>query len=146
MTRYLSLLSVCLLATACASNQPSGESANGAMPDVAAAVAEAPAAQVAEWQSLRQKYTACATEKAEAGLSASGNSQSVAATAMKACKGDLEAMRTSFRKYLDSQMSSSHGKTSARQAADRVGRDTEDKTRAYLVRHVEYKRAVLAGR
>ncbi|MGT2492911.1 hypothetical protein ACU4GD_26430 [Cupriavidus basilensis] len=94
-----------------------------------------------QWQSLRAAYTTCAKDQADAGMSRPRlAAQDLAASALKACQPRLDAMRTAFREYLDAQMVSSHGRDGARQAADRVSRDTEAKTRNYLVRYVERER------
>ncbi|MNW10130.1 hypothetical protein D3C71_2072790 [compost metagenome] len=49
-------------------------------------------------------------------------------------------MHDAFQSYLSAQMSSAHGQTSARQAADRVTTDTREKARTYLTRYVEVER------
>ncbi|MGO4328888.1 hypothetical protein AB4Z48_21860 [Cupriavidus sp. 2TAF22] len=121
------LIPVTLLAAACASHSPA--------PDPQAA-GEANA----QWQSLRADYTACAKGQTDAGLSGSASPQDLAGAALKACQPKLDAMRSAFREYLDAQMVSAHGRDGARQAADRVSRDTEAKTRSYLVRYVEVER------
>ncbi|CAG9176711.1 hypothetical protein CURE108131_06950 [Cupriavidus respiraculi] len=147
MQKALALAPVLLLLAACASQAPTnGEAAAEAAQDAATAQAAVASAQPAEWQMLRQRYTLCTKEKAEAGARGSDNTQKVAAAAMKSCREELEAVRSSFRDYLNAQMVSSHGRASAKQATERMIRDTEDKTRAYLVKHVEYERAVTARR
>jgi len=131
MKKLLTALPLLLLA-ACAS-QPPGASADAA--------ASAPAADTgSEWQALRAKYMDCTQKKANDNLSAKGSSKDVADLALSACQPELDAMHQSFRSYLDGQMSSSHGKSSARQAAARVTSDTRDKARNYLVRYVERER------
>ena len=82
----------------------------------------------------------CVKEKADDNLSSKGQSKDVANAALAACQSDLSAMHDAFRSYLDGQMSSSHGKNSARQAAARVTADTRDKARNYQVRYVENQR------
>ncbi|SOZ36057.1 hypothetical protein [Cupriavidus neocaledonicus] len=131
MKKLLTALPLLLLA-ACASQPP------GASTD---ATASAPAADAgSEWQALRAKYMDCTQKKANDNLSAKGQSKDVADLALSACQPELDAMHQSFRSYLDAQMSSSHGKSSARQAAARVTSDTRDKARNYLVRYVERER------
>ncbi|MGE8366068.1 hypothetical protein AB4156_02300 [Cupriavidus sp. 2MCAB6] len=126
MKSVLALIPVTLLAAACASHAP-------ADPQASAEANE-------QWQSLRAAYTTCAKDQADAGMSGRASAQDLAASALKACQPRLDAMRTAFREYLDAQMVSSHGRDGARQAADRVSRDTEAKTRNYLVRYVERER------
>ncbi|WP_373378534.1 hypothetical protein [Cupriavidus nantongensis] len=131
MKKLLTALPLLLLA-ACAS-QPPGTSTDAA--------ASAPAVDTgSEWQALRAKYMECTQKKANDNLSAKGQSKDVADLALSACQPELDAMHQSFRSYLDGQMSSSHGKSSARQAAARVTSDTRDKARNYLVRYVERER------
>ncbi|WP_020204273.1 MULTISPECIES: hypothetical protein [Cupriavidus] len=127
MKSVLALIPVTLLAAACASRPP-------------AADPQAQEQANAQWQSLRADYTNCAREQADAGLPGRGSPQDLAGAALKACQSRLDAMRGAFRDYLDAQMVSSHGHDSARQAADRLSRDTEAKTRTYLVRYVERER------
>jgi hypothetical protein len=129
MKSVLALIPVTLLAAACASHAPDPQ-----------AVSEANE----QWQSLRATYTACAKEQADAGMASRVSAQDLAGSALKACQPGLDAMRTAFRQYLDTQMVSAHGRDSARQAADRVGRDTEAKTRDYLVHYVERERYLAA--
>lgn len=143
MPKVLALIPAILLVGACASHAPSDQQAAAAA-TATAAESQAASGPPPEWQKKRQQYTDCAREKAEARSAKPGTTQAVVNDALRDCRGELDAVRTSFREYLDGQMSSAHGKRSARQAADRVGRDTEDKVRAYLLRHVEYHRAVAA--
>ena len=143
MPKVLALIPAILLVGACASHAPSDQQAAAAA-TAAAAESQAASGPPPEWQKKRQQYTDCAREKAEARSAKPGTTQAVVNDALRDCRGELDAVRTSFREYLDGQMSSAHGKRSARQAADRVGRDTEDNVRAYLLRHVEYHRAVAA--
>ncbi|NUO85846.1 MAG: hypothetical protein HOQ37_07075 [Cupriavidus sp.] len=131
MKKFLTVLPLLLLA-ACASQPP------GASTDAAASAPVADAGS--EWQVLRAKYMDCTQKKANDNLSAKGQSKDVAELALSACQPELDAMHQSFRSYLDAQMSSSHGKSSARQAAARVTSDTRDKARNYLVRYVERER------
>ncbi|KJK24565.1 hypothetical protein UB46_09750 [Burkholderiaceae bacterium 16] len=126
MKSVLALIPVTLLAAACASHAP-------ADPQASAEANE-------QWQSLRAAYTTCAKDKADAGMAGRASAQDLAASSLKACQPQLDAMRTAFREYLDAQMVSAHGRDGARQAADRVSRDTEAKTRNYLVRYVERER------
>ncbi|NOV27362.1 hypothetical protein E5S69_28075 [Cupriavidus necator] len=132
----LPLTSLALLA-ACASQPP------GPSNDVSAS-ASAAADPASGWQALRAKYMDCTQKQANDNLSAKGQSKDVADRALSACQPELEAMHDAFRGYLEAQMSSSHGKSSARQAAARVTTDTRDKARSYLVRYVERER-YLAG-
>ncbi|MCO4892168.1 hypothetical protein MKD50_22555 [Cupriavidus sp. WGtm5] len=131
MKKLLTALPLLVLA-ACASQPP------GASTDAAASATAADTGS--EWQALRAKYMDCTQKKANDNLSAKGQSKDVADLALSACQPELDAMHQSFRSYLDSQMSSSHGKSSARQAAARVTADTRDKARNYLVRYVERER------
>ncbi|NSX12677.1 hypothetical protein HTY52_01085 [Cupriavidus taiwanensis] len=134
MKKLLTALPLLLLA-ACASQPP------GATADAAAKAGSAAAADAgSEWQALRAKYMDCTQKKANDNLSAKGHSKDVADLALSACQPELDAMHNAFRSYLDAQMSSSHGKSSARQAAARVTSDTRDKARNYLVRYVERER------
>ncbi len=55
-------------------------------------------------------------------------------------------MHDAFGTYLEGQMVSSHGKSGARQAADRVTTDTREKARSYLTRYVERERYVANNR
>jgi hypothetical protein len=131
-----------LLCAACASTAPTEADTSAT---IAAAREQATPAEVAEWQKLRQRYMDCATKKAEsAAITDKSPSKTVANDALKACRGELDAMHDAFRGYLETSMTSSHGKTGARQAADRVKRDAEDKARDYLVRDVEYVRGMAA--
>lgn len=131
MKKLLAALPLLLLA-ACASQPP----AASADPEGSAAAADASSG----WQALRAKYMDCTQKKASDNLSAKGQSKDVADLALSACQSELDAMHDAFRSYLDAQMSSSHGKSSARQAAARVTTDTRDKARSYLVRYVERER------
>lgn len=134
MKKILTALPLAFLA-ACASH-PSGSSNDA---DAAGAGSQS-AVDSSGWQALRAKYMDCVKQKADDNLSAKGQSKDVANAALAACQSDLDAMHDSFRTYLDGQMSSSHGKNSARQAAERVTTDTREKARAYLVRYVERER------
>lgn len=124
------------LVAACGSHPPAAD--NDAAP--AGAAVSAPPFQVSEWQAQRARYMDCVKEKADANLSSKGTSRDVAAAAIDACQSQLDTMRDAFRAYLDAQMSSSHGKSSARDAAERVRIDTREKARAYLTKYVEYER------
>ncbi|AQV95575.1 hypothetical protein BJN34_16975 [Cupriavidus necator] len=130
MKKLLTALPLALLA-ACASQPP--VSSNDAGADLSAVDASG-------WQALRAKYMDCAQKKANDNLSAKGQPKDVADQALRACQPELDAMHDAFRNYLDAQMSSSHGKSSARQAAARVTTDTREKARSYLVRYVERER------
>ncbi len=100
----------------------------------------APAAELPAWQAQRVRYMDCVQAKADAELPGKAPPQQVAATALDACKLLLDTMRDNFRDYLGAQMTSSHGKAGARDAAERVRTDTQEKARAYLTRYVEYER------
>jgi hypothetical protein len=132
MKKFLTALPLALLA-ACASQPPAAST------DASAASAAAADAS-SGWQALRAKYMDCTQKKASDNLAAKGQSRDVAELALSACQPELDAMHDAFRNYLDAQMSSSHGKSSARQAAARVTTDTRDKARSYLVRYVERER------
>jgi hypothetical protein len=82
----------------------------------------------------------CVQDKADDGAKGKGTSKDVAAGALDACKAQLGVMHDAFQSYLSAQMSSAHGQTSARQAADRVTTDTREKARTYLTRYVEVER------
>ncbi|KWR75715.1 hypothetical protein [Cupriavidus sp. IDO] len=129
MKKTILALPLALLA-ACASQQPA----------ITGTVANAD--NSSGWQSLRAKYMDCVQREADKNLSGKAQSKDVAAAALAACQADLTAMHDSFRTYLDAEMSSAHGKASARQAADRVTNDTREKARNYLVRYVERERYV----
>ena len=92
------------------------------------------------WQAERAKYMECVQDKADDGAKGKGTSKDVAAGAIDACKAQLGVMHDAFQSYLSAQMSSAHGQTSARQAADRVTTDTREKARTYLTRYVEVER------
>ncbi|WP_454056179.1 hypothetical protein [Cupriavidus sp. Marseille-Q8015] len=100
----------------------------------------------AAWLSLRARYMDCVQERAKANLGAKGAARDVAASALDACKSQLDAMHDAFQDYLSAQMSSSHGKSSARQAANRVTTDTREKARSYLTQYVERQRYELGQR
>ncbi|CAN7487076.1 hypothetical protein D9M68_85680 [compost metagenome] len=136
MKKLLTALPLAFLA-ACASH-PSGSSNDAG----AAGAGSQSAVDSSGWQALRAKYMDCAQKKANDNLSAKGQPKDVANLALAACEPELNAMHDSFRSYLDAQMSSSHGKSSARQAAARVTTDTREKARSYLVRYVERERYV----
>lgn len=131
MKKLLIALPLALLA-ACASQPP--------VPSSDASAEAQPAVDPGSWQALRAKYMDCVQKKANDNLSAKGQPKDVADLALSACQPELDAMHDSFRGYLDAQMSSSHGKNSARQAAARVTTDTREKARSYLVRYVERER------
>lgn len=126
----LAALAPVLLLAACAS-QPSAESAEKK---------QEVASLNSGWQAERAKYMECVQDKADDGAKGKGTSKEVAANAIEACKGQLTVMHDTFRSYLSAQMSSAHGQTSARQAADRVTTDTREKARTYLTRYVEVER------
>lgn len=119
-----------LLLGACAS-QPSTET-----PEARQEVAQ----MNAGWQAERAKYMDCVQDKAGDGAKGKGTSKEVASGAIDACKDQLKVMHDAFQSYLSAQMSSAHGQTSARQAADRVTTDTREKARTYLTRYVEVER------
>lgn len=137
----LSAVAVLSLA-ACSSSKAPGENATAASAEAAAAApgpATAPGADAA-WLKQRAQYMDCVQDRAKANLSAKGTSKDVAAGAIDACKSQLSTMHDAFQDYLSAQMSSSHGKASARQAADRVTNDTREKARSYLTQYVERQR------
>ncbi|CAG2141545.1 hypothetical protein CUPL110328_06735 [Cupriavidus plantarum] len=127
---------------ACSSSQPPGDSAQAASAEAAAAAPGPTTAAGADaaWLKQRVKYMDCVQERAKANLAAKGTSKDVAASAIDACKSQLSTMHDAFQDYLSAQMSSSHGKASARQAADRVTNDTREKARSYLTQYVERQR------
>ncbi len=92
------------------------------------------------WQAERVKYMECVQGKADDGVRGKGVPADVAGGALDACKGQLTIMHDAFQSYLMAGMSSAHGRSSARQAADRVTTDTREKARVYLTRYVEVER------
>ena len=119
-----------LLLAACASS-----------PSVETAEAKQEAVQMnSGWQAERAKYMDCVQDRASDGAKGKGTSKDVAAGAIDACKDQLKVMHDAFQSYLSAQMSSAHGQSSARQAADRVTTDTREKARTYLTRYVEVER------
>lgn len=92
------------------------------------------------WQAERAKYMDCVQGQADAGAKGKNASKDVAAGAIDACKDQLKVMHDAFQSYLSAQMSSAHGQSSARQAADRVTTDTREKARTYLTRYVDMER------
>jgi len=132
MKPALVLIPATLLAAACASRQPTDPQASQ----------EANA----NWQALRGAYTDCARSQADAALPRGGTPQALADGALRACRPQLDAVRVAFHDYLDAEMVSAHGRDSARQAANQVSRDTEAKTRAYLVRYIESEQARASAR
>lgn len=129
----LSILLVAVLLGACGS-QPSA-------PDASAA-ANADASADNGWQALRARYMDCVQHRADDGIAGKAQTKEVVSSALAACNGELKAMHDAFGSYLDGQMVSSHGKSGARQAADRVTMDTREKARSYLTRYVERERYV----
>jgi hypothetical protein len=129
----LSILLVAVLLGACGS-QPSA-------PDASAA-ANASANADNGWQALRARYMDCVQHRADDGIAGKAQTKEVVSSALAACNGELKAMHDAFGSYLDGQMVSSHGKSGARQAADRVTTDTREKARSYLMRYVERERYV----
>ena len=127
---------------ACSSSKQAGETAQTAS---AESTASAPGPTTtsgadAAWLKQRAQYMDCVQDRAKANLTAKGTSKDVAASAIEACKSQLSTMHDAFQDYLSAQMSSSHGKSSARQAADRVTNDTREKARTYLTQYVERQR------
>ncbi|CAG9181252.1 hypothetical protein [Cupriavidus pinatubonensis] len=129
----LSILLVAVLLGACGS-QPSA-------PDASAA-ANVDASADNGWQALRARYMDCVQHRADDGIAGKAQTKEVVSSALAACNGELKAMHDAFGSYLDGQMVSSHGKSGARQAADRVTMDTREKARSYLTRYVERERYV----
>ena len=135
----LSILMLAALLGACGSHPPApdaGEAAN------AANAANASTNADNGWQALRARYMDCVQHQADAGVSGKAQTKDVVSSSLTACNGELKAMHDAFGTYLGSQMSSSHGKSGARQAADRVTTDTREKARAYLTRYVERERYI----
>ena len=132
----LSILLLAALLGACGSQPPApdaGEAANAASTNANADNG---------WQALRAHYMDCVQHQADAGVSGKAQTKDVVSSALAACNGELKAMHDAFGTYLGSQMSSSHGKSGARQAADRVTTDTREKARAYLTKYVERERYI----
>lgn len=129
----------------CSSSQQPVADASPAALNAQPAAASTPGADAA-WLSQRARYMDCVQERAKANLTAKGTAKDVAASAIDACKSQLSAMHDAFQDYLSGQMSSSHGKTSARQAADRVTGDVREKARSYLTQYVERQRWELGQR
>lgn len=88
----------------------------------------------------RAQYMDCVQRRADAAVAGSDPTKTVVTAALDACESQLSTMHDAFRDYLGAQMVSSHGKTSARQAADRVTKDTREKARVYLTGYVDYTR------
>ncbi len=127
-----------LLLAACASKPTSQDTSTASTPsasDTPAVSSSAP-----EWQVRRASYMDCATAKAKTMVDSRDTSKAVAHAAVKSCDSELATVRTSFQRYFESQMVSSHGKSGARRAADQVARDTERKTETHLEQYVEYAR------
>jgi len=102
--------------------------------------AQEAAQPVPAWQAERARYMDCVQGKVDNGIAGKGSSKDVTADALDACQGQLKVMHDAFQSYLMAEMSSSHGRSSARQAADRVTTDTREKARVYLTRYVEVER------
>lgn len=136
--RLYSPLAVLALLGACASHPQSD--ATGATDATSAATADN------GWQALRAKYMDCTQRRAAEGISGTASTKAVVSSALDACEGELSAMHDAFRDYLGAQMVSSHGKTGARQAADRVTKDTREKARVYLTGYVDHERYVAKSR
>ncbi|WP_237718212.1 hypothetical protein [Cupriavidus sp. BIS7] len=126
-------LPLAVLLAACSSSQPPVETPSAAATQEAAQPAPA-------WQAERAKYMDCVQGNVGNGIAGKGTPKDVAADALNACQGQLKVMHDAFQSYLMAEMSSSHGKSSARQAADRVTTDTREKARVYLTRYVEVER------
>jgi len=141
MKRALYAPSLVLLALlgACASPTPQ-EPADPANVANAADTANAAGPDSSGWQALRARYMDCVQHRADDGVTGKASTKDVVSSALDACKGELGAMHDAFRDYLGAQMVSAHGKSGARQAADRVTTDTREKARAYLTRYVERER------
>ena len=92
------------------------------------------------WQAERAKYMDCVQGKVDDGVKGKATPPDVAAGALSACQGQLKVMHDAFQSYLMAEMSSAHGRSNARQAADRVTTDTREKARTYLTRYVEVER------
>ncbi len=92
------------------------------------------------WQALRGKYMDCVQRHADEDVPGNTQTKAVVSAALDACKGELNAMHDAFHDYLDAQMVSAHGKSGARQAANRVTSDTREKARTYLMHYVDYER------
>ncbi|WER45461.1 hypothetical protein CupriaWKF_14300 [Cupriavidus sp. WKF15] len=133
----LSLLLVAALLGACGSQPPAPDAGE-------AAGASASASTNADngWQALRARYMDCVQHKADEGVSGKAQTKDVVSSALAACNGELKAMHDAFGTYLGGQMVSSHGKSGARQAAERVTIDTREKARAYLTKYVERERYI----
>jgi len=126
-------LPLAVLLAACSSSQPPAETPS-------ASAAQEAAQPVPAWQAERAKYMDCVQGNVGNGIAGKGTPKDVAADALNACQGQLKVMHDAFQSYLMAEMSSSHGKSSARQAADRVTTDTREKARVYLTRYVEVER------
>jgi hypothetical protein len=135
-----SILLVAALLGACGSQPPAPDAGDAA--NAASASASASANADNGWQALRAHYMDCVQQQADAGKSGKAQTKDVVSSALAACNGELKAMHDAFGTYLGSQMTSSHGKSGARQAADRVTTDTREKARAYLTKYVERERYI----
>jgi hypothetical protein len=137
---YASPLVLLALLGACGSPAPSQLQSADSSSVANTASTTGTASADAGWMALRAKYMDCVQRHADDGVPGNAQSKAVASSALDACKGELQVMHDAFRDYLNAQMVSSHGKSGARQAADRVTTDTREKARAYLVRYVDYER------
>ena len=121
------------LLAACSSSQPPADSATQAAAQESVQVAPA-------WQAERVKYMECVQVKVDDGVSSKAVPADVAGGALSACQDQLKVMHDAFQSYLMAGMSSAHGRSSAKQAADRVTTDTCETARVYLTRYVEVER------
>lgn len=142
MNRALYCPSLALLALLGACASPSQQ--QPADPANAATTATAPADN--GWQALRAKYMDCVQRHAADGVPGSAQAKAVVSSALSACEGELSAMHDAFRDYLGAEMVSAHGKSGARQAADRVTKDTREKARVYLTGYVDHERYLAKSR
>ncbi|KWR87129.1 hypothetical protein KB891_14050 [Cupriavidus metallidurans] len=133
MRLAVTTLPMAALLAACSSSQPPAESATQAAAQESVQVAPA-------WQAERVKYMECVQVKVDDGVSSKAVPADVAGGALSACQDQLKVMHDAFQSYLMAGMSSAHGRSSAKQAADRVTTDTREKARVYLTRYVEVER------
>ncbi len=139
---YRPALALLVLLGACASpsQQQPADTANATNAPAATANADN------GWQALRAKYMDCVQRRADDGVPGNTQTKAVVSAALNACEGELTTMHDAFRDYLGAQMTSSHGKTGARQAADRVTKDTREKARVYLMSYVDHQRYLAKSR
>jgi hypothetical protein len=125
---------------ACGSAPKQADTVSAETPAAAATAPTAAPVLLPEWQVLRARHFDCAQARASELMRGTESATNVARQAVRACDAQLASMRKSFHQYLETQMTSSHGKAGARRAADQLARDTEQKVQAHLEQSVTYSR------